>query len=184
MQTTEWLDGRARVLVGFLAARGLTTSPEVARMIVLDHLLPLMLDESAARVYLDDEVLQSLADSACESLAVEAPGADLHTLPRTASISVAVAGRALSALAESLLVYVDHGPLDDLVESPVREITTALSLLGFFIAEAHGPSIALPSAFLFRAARYLDTAADHPAAAAELVAALRREAMRLRAAAD
>jgi hypothetical protein len=88
----------------------------------------------------------------------------------------------LSALAESLLLYGDHGPVDSIADTPLRELTAMLSLLGLFIAEGDGSIVAVPPAFLIRAARMLDTAASHPGATPELAAVLHHEAMRLRAA--
>jgi hypothetical protein len=181
----SWVDERAQVLVGLLGERGLTMSLEASRVLVanqVEHVCQQAgLSERAARAYMTDDALGGLADSVACSLVEEFPGADLHTLPRTVGMPVAMAGLTLSALAETLLLYVDHGRADSIAEAPLRELTVMLSLLGLFIAESDGASVALPPAFLMRAARKLDTAASHPGATSELAAALHRDAIRLRA---
>jgi hypothetical protein len=181
----SWVEERAQFLVGLLGVRGLTMSLEASRVLVanqVEHVCQQVgLTERAARAYMTDEALRELADSVAFSLVEEFPGADLHTLARTVAMPVAMAGVTLSALAETLLFYLDHGRADSIAETPLRELTVMLSLLGLFIAEGDGASIALPPAFLVRMARKLETAAIHPGATSELSAALRRDAAHLRA---
>lgn len=180
----SWVEERAQFLVGLLGERGLTMSLEASRVLVVDQVEHVCqqvgLTERAARAYLTDEALGALADSVAFSLVEEFPGADLHELERTVAMPVAMAGLTLTALAETLLLYIDHGRADSIAEAPLRELTVMLSLLGLFIAEGDGVSIALPPAFLMRTARKLETAAIHPGATSELSAALRRDAARLR----
>lgn len=134
-----------------------------------------------ARIYVTNDAFAAMADSVAFSLVEEFPGADLHDLARTVRMPVSLAGRTLTALAESLLLYVEHGPVDSIADTPLRELTVMLSLLGLFMAESDGSMVALPPAFSVRAARKLNTAASHPYATPELTAALHRDAMRLRA---
>ena len=182
----RWVDERAQVLVDLLGERGLTMSQQASRVLVVDQIEQVCqqtgVSERTARAYVTDDALAAMADSVAFSLVEEFPGADLHTLARTVRMPVALTGLTLSALAESLLLYVEHGPVDSIADTPLRELTVMLSLLGLFMAEGDGSIVAVPPAFLIRAARKLDTAASHPDATPELTAALQRDAMRLRAA--
>jgi hypothetical protein len=182
----RWADERAQALVDLLAERRLTISLSASRVLVVEQVEQLCqqagVSERAARAYLTNDALAALADSVAFSLVDEFPGADLHTLARTVHISVSLAGRTVTALAESLLLYVEHGPGDSIGDAPLRELTVMLSLLGLFMAESDEPMVAVPPAFLVRAARKLDTAASHLDATPELTAALHRDGMRLRAA--
>jgi hypothetical protein len=92
----------------------------------------------AALLPMTDDALGGLADSVACSLVEKFPGADIHTLPRTAGMPVAMAGLTLSALAETLLLYVDHGRADSIAEAPLRELTVMLSLLGFSLLKVTG----------------------------------------------
>lgn len=181
----RWADERAQVLVDLLGERGLTISLSASRVLVVDQVEQVRqqtgVSERTARAYVTNDALAAMADSVAFSLVEEFPGADLHTLARTVPMSASLAGRTLTALAESLLLYVEHGPGDAIADTPMRELTVMLSLLGLFMAEGDGSMVAVPPAFLIRAARKLDTAASHPDAAPELTAALHRDAMRLRA---
>src|ERR1700736_2878932 len=129
-----WVDERAQVLVGLLGERGLTMSLEASRVLVanqIEHLRQQVgLGERAARAYVTDDALAGLADSVACSLVDEFPGADLHTLARTVRMPIAMAGLTLSALAETLLLYVDHGRADSIAEAPLRELPGMCSLLG------------------------------------------------------
>ena len=181
----RWVDERAQFLIDLLGERGLTISLQASRVLVVDQVEQVRqqtgVSERTARAYVTDAALAAMADSIAFSLVEEFPGADLHTLPRTVRMPVTLAGRTLSALSESLLLYVEHGPGDSIADTPLRELTVMLSLLGLFIAEGDGSMVAVPPAFLIRAARKLDTAANHPDAIPELTPALHRDAMRLRA---
>jgi hypothetical protein len=64
----------------------------------------------------------------------------------------------------------------------MRWVDEHAQVLVDLLTEADGSIVAVPPAFLIRAARMLDTAASHPDATTELAAALHRDAMRLRAA--
>lgn len=138
----SWVDERAQVLVGLLGERGLTMSLEASRVLVanqVEHVCQQVgLSERAARAYVTDDALGGLADSVACSLVEEFPGADLHTLPRTVGMPVAMAGLTLSALAETLLLYVDHGRADSIAEAPLRELTVMLSLLGLSLPKVTG----------------------------------------------
>lgn len=181
----RWADERAQVLVDLLGECGLTMSLSASRVLVVEQVEQVCrqtgVGERAARAYVTNGALAAMADSVAFNLVEEFPGADLHTLARTVRMSVSLAGRTLTALAESLLLYVEHGPVDAIADTPLRELTVMLSLLGLFMTESDGPMVAVPPAFLVRAARKLDTAASHPDATPELTSALHRDAMRLRA---
>jgi hypothetical protein len=86
----------------------------------------------------------------------------------------------LSALAESLLLYVEHGPVDSIADTPLRELTVMLSVLGLFMAEGDGSIVAVPlvSHPGGSHARYRRQPSRRRSGAAEL----HRDAMRLRAA--
>ncbi|WP_078345229.1 hypothetical protein [Mycobacteroides chelonae] len=184
---TDFLQDRAQALVSLLHDRGLTMSLEACKVLIAERVefvgQQLGVREGTARSYLNDEALGQLADVLADELIEECPGADLHELPRTASMPFAVVGRTVSALAEVLLLYGAHGPIDEIAESPTKEVTVLVSMLGFFIAEnaTTAAAVSVPPAFLYRANRILHTAADHPEATEDLSAALRRDAIRLRA---
>ena len=181
----RWADERAQVLVDLLGERGLTISLSASWVLVVEHVEQVCqqtgVSERTARAYVTNDALAAMADSVAFSLVEEFPGADLHTLARTVHMSVSLAGLTVTALAESLLLYVEHGPADAFADAPLRELTVLLSLLGLFMAESGDPMVAVPPAFVVRAARKLDVAASHPDATPELAAALHRDAMRLRA---
>lgn len=184
---TDFLHDRAVALVGLLHERGLTMSLEACKVLIAERVefvgQQLGVKEGTARSYVTDEALGQLADLLVDELIEECPGADLHQLPRTASMPYAVVGRTVSALAEVLLLYGAYGPLDEIAEAPAEEVTTLVSMLGFFISEnaSTTAAVSVPPAFLYRANRILHTAADHPDATEDLSAALRRDAIRLRA---
>ncbi|EPZ18825.1 Uncharacterised protein [Mycobacteroides abscessus subsp. bolletii] len=185
---TDFLQDRAVALVGLLHERGLTMSLEACKVLIAERVdfvgQQLGVGQGTARSYLTDEALGQLADLLVDELIEECPGANLHELPRTVAMPYAVVGRTVSALAEVLLLYGAHGPIDEIADSPAREVTTLVSMLGFFISENASTTtaaVSVPPAFLYRVNRILHTAADHPDATEDLSAALRRDAIRLRA---
>ena len=56
------------------------------------------ISEQSARRYVDDESLRGIARQAALEPAVEQPGADLHSQPRTVAVPL---GRTIAALAEA-----------------------------------------------------------------------------------
>jgi hypothetical protein len=140
------------------------------------------ISERSARPYLDEAALDALADRLVATFASEEPGADLFTLPRSARISVASFGRLITGLAESLLFLENYPALDDADRRARRhETAQLLSLTGLIQSDHAGGAIAAPPAMFSRIARTLTNVADLTDNTA-LATALRRDAMRARAA--
>lgn len=187
---TRFLEDRAQILIALLAERGLTMSTDACKILISTRITSLSqqlgMSEASARKYFSDEALSQMADSLADEIADECPGTELHTLPRTASLPFAVAGRTVSAMSEALLLFETHGGIDEFAEPPTRELIYLLSILGSFISENSktAAAVRVPPAFLYRAARNIDNAAAHPDAIDDLRAAFHRDAIRLRAAAS
>ncbi|WP_254859789.1 hypothetical protein [Gordonia sp. IITR100] len=133
-----------------------------------------------AQTYLTDEALAGVVDSMVETLAAEAPGADLCAEPRTATITVGALGRLIAGLAEVALLYTDPAPALPVNDRTRRthEALTLLSVTGLIQADASGSGpVPVPPALLARIARILTTAAEHTDNT-DLAAVLRRDAMR------
>ncbi|MFC9982673.1 hypothetical protein [Gordonia sp. NPDC127522] len=133
-----------------------------------------------AQTYLTDEALAGVVDSMVETLADEAPGADLCAEPRTATLSVSTLGRLIAGLAEVALIYTDPATglsADDRTRR-AHEVLTLLSVTGLLQADTSGSGpVPAPPALLTRIARILTTAAEHTDNT-DLAATLRRDAMR------
>lgn len=165
-QPPRWLDVASIALVDRVAQRGMTIPVGAVAVFLAEQgsavagLLGLTSGRHAMP-YLDDDVLDDLADQIVSSYAAEEPGANLFALPRTGHISVANFGRLISGLAETLLFFETHPPITDADRSARRhETTQLLSLAGLIQSEHNGNGpIAVPPAVLARIARTLTTAA-------------------------
>lgn len=182
----HWLHECAAELVTRVGEQGMTLTVDAAETFLAErHSIAakqLGITEHSARPYLDDTALDALADRLVATFAIEEPGGDLFTLPRTAHISVASFGLLIAGLAETLLFFVAGAAIDeDDDRARLHETTQLLSLAGL-IQSAHtdGP-IAAPPAMFSRIARTLTTAANLTDNA-DLAVALRRDAMRARTA--
>ncbi|ROZ88064.1 hypothetical protein EEB19_22245 [Gordonia sp. OPL2] len=138
---------------------------------------------ASAQRYLTDDVLTDMAAALTDSLAEEAPGTDLTTAARTASMRVDTLGRLIAGLAETAQLYTD--PTNTHVAAlssedrtrRLHETLATLSICGIIQADTTTPIVPIPPALPVRIARMLTTAADLTDNT-DLAAALRRDAMR------
>ncbi|OBB17036.1 hypothetical protein A5761_11325 [Mycolicibacterium setense] len=166
----------------------MTLSQEAAETIVAERHSSaagvLGIGERTARPLLDEAALDDLAEHLVASFADEAPGADLFSLPRSASISIAAFGRLIAGLGESIQFFELHPASTD-AERASRMILEAgqlLAVAGLVQSDHTSGPVSAPPALLSRIGRFLATVAeltDNP----DLSAALRRDAMRARSAA-
>ena len=135
-----WTDERAQRLVELVTDQGLTVTPEAARVIVTDQVAVIAarmrITDRAARRYLTDDVLATMADQIMVSLADEDPGADPLRTKRDTTIAVADFGRLVAGLSESSMDYAGHPAVDD-TERHLRtsEIMSMLSVCGLLAAD-------------------------------------------------
>ncbi len=183
-QPPRWIDVASIALVDRVTQRGMTIPVDAAAAFLAEQTNAVagQLGLSSGRhamPYLDDDVLDDLADDIVASYAAEEPGADLFALPRSGRISVATFGRLVSGLAETLLFFETCPRITEADRSARRRETTQLLSLAGLIQSEHtgtGP-IAAPPAVLARIARTLKTAADLTDNI-DLAAALRRDSIR------
>ncbi|PKZ64141.1 hypothetical protein CYJ73_18640 [Gordonia terrae] len=164
--------------------RGMTMTDQAAQQLLTERVQAvaerMRVGVRQAQTYLTDEALTGVADSMVETLADEAPGADLATEPRTTTLTVGTLGRLIAGLAEVALLYTDPTttlPPNDHTRR-THEVLTLLSVTGLIQADTPGSGpVAVPPALLTRIARILTTAAEHTDNT-DLAATLRRDAMR------
>ncbi len=197
-----WIDERAEVLLRHLSDLGMSLSTAAAAELIEERVefvaVQMRIGTPAARHYLSDEALQRLAESIAFSMAEEAPGADVLASPRTAEVPVAVLGRAVSALAEAILIRMFERDDVEHLRATIAQLTQALSSVGLVLSDHQDTDAAVarfPPSLLFRVARSLEAAADmaaegvlppdfDPANGEGLVSAFRRDAATLRNLAD
>ena len=120
---------------------------------------------ATARTYLGDEIIKDMARRMLFEVAGERPGADLVEAPRTVTLSLALVGITVAALAEAMQVRAANEPPGHLREV-ITTYAQTLSGLGQITAgavprQAGNPAgILFPPALLRRAARYISGAAD------------------------
>ncbi|MDQ1247255.1 MAG: hypothetical protein QG597_1625 [Actinomycetota bacterium] len=185
----RWLAEAAAALADRVTQRGMTLPVAAAGEFLAQQTSAVadLLGVSSGRhstPYLNDTVLDDLADQIVAAYAAEEPGADLFALPRSAHVSVSSLGRLISGLAETLLFFDAYAPISDADRSARRyETTQLLSLVGLIQSEhTEGGNITAPPAVLARIARTL-TAVAEMTDDAVLAAALRRDAIRAHTAA-
>lgn len=161
-----WLRECAIGLSERVNARGMTLSVDATETLLADRhatvTAQLGASETSAMRLLDDTVLDELADHLVADFADESPGADIFTLPRTASITAPSFGRLIAALAESILFYQQYAAIDDTDRrARLHETTQLLSLAGLLQSETEvdATTITAPPALFHRIARTLDTVA-------------------------
>ena len=155
----------------------------------------------AARRYLDDDAVRSLAATLAVSFADEAPGANLLSAPRDAEIPVRLAGRVSAGLGEALRIRLAETSDLEHIQESVAQLAHGIGTLGLVIADQVAeifdgePWVRVPAALLRRLARYLEAAAGLaeagvvsldtlPEQASALADALRDDATALRDFAD
>lgn len=179
--TTRWLHESANALAKRVEERGMILPVETAEAFLAERhhtaATELGVGERSARQFLDDDMLDELADHLVGTFADEEPGSDLFTLPRTAHITVASFGRLIAGLAETIQFLGTCRGIDDSDRrARIRETAQLLSLAGLLQADHTGGPIAAPPAMFSRIARTLTTTADMTDDA-DLAATLRRDAM-------
>lgn len=163
----NWLRNCAIGLSERVEDRGLSLSVDAAETFLAERHITaaehLGISPRAARQFLDDAALDELADRLVADFADEAPGGDLFSLPRTATITVTSFGRLVAALAETIQFYWQYAAIDDADRSArIHEIAQLLSLAGLIQSQSDDPTqhgIIAPPAMFTRIARILDTAA-------------------------
>ncbi len=84
--------------------RGMTMTDQAAHQLLTERVQAvaerMRVGVRQAQTYLTDEALAGVVDSMIDTLADEAPGAELATEPRTATLTVGTLGRLLAGLAE------------------------------------------------------------------------------------
>ncbi|WP_168701050.1 hypothetical protein [Gordonia paraffinivorans] len=179
-----WLEERAERLIEMVNDRGMTMTDQAAHQLLTERVQAvaerMRVGVRQAQTYLTDEALAGVVDSMIDTLADEAPGAELATEPRTATLTVGTLGRLLAGLAEVALLYTDPTtalPANDRARR-THEVLTLLSVTGLIQADTSGSGpVPVPPALLTRIARILTTAAEHTDNT-DLAAVLRRDAMR------
>lgn len=179
-----WLEERAERLIEMVNDRGLTMTDQAAQQLLTERVQVvaerMRVGVRQAQTYLTDEALAGVVDRMVETLADEAPGADLCAEPRTATLSGSTLGRLIAGLAEVALIYTDPTTslsADDRTRR-THEVLTLLSVTGLIQADTSGSGpVPAPPALLTRIARILTTAAEHTDNT-DLAATLRRDAMR------
>ncbi|MFT4397814.1 hypothetical protein ACLTEW_23055 [Gordonia lacunae] len=179
-----WLEERAERLIEMVNDRGMTMTDQAAQQLLTERVQAvaelMRVGVRQAQTYLTDEALAGVVDGMVETLADEAPGADLATEPRTTTITVGTLGRLIAGLAEVALLYSDPVtglPANDRTRR-LDEVLTLLSVTGIIQSDTPGSApVPVPPALLARIARILTTAAEHTDNT-DLAATLRRDAMR------
>ena len=184
MTNRDWVGERAGHLVHCLGERGLTVETNEAREIISQRVLALSegmgISTVTARDYVTDGAIGAIADTLAGLLADEAPGVDLMEAPRSVLLSQKLIGSGVAGLAEAILFHVRQHHDRPGSRDEIRELAEHLSMLGAFIAESPKASVPLPPAMVTRIAARMDEAASQSDVPAELGAAWRRDAMRLR----
>lgn len=165
--TRTWLRECAIGLSERVGARGMSLSVDAAETLLADRHATVtaqlgVSEANSAMRLLDDTMLDELADHLVADFADESPGADIFTLPRTASITVPSFGRLIAALSESILFYQQYAAIDDTDRrARLHETTQLLSLAGLLQSEVEvdATTITAPPALFHRIARTLDTVA-------------------------
>jgi hypothetical protein len=89
------------------------------------------LEERTDLARLDFDIRRPMADV----MVFEAPGVDLMTVQRSASLSLLLVGQTVSALAEAILFFQQH-PEVHASSDGIRELSEHLSMVGAMIADA------------------------------------------------
>lgn len=161
--TRRWISSKAQLLVEETSQLGMSFDQAAAEDVVSERLqtvaTAMRVTEVTARRYLDDEAIRSLARSLVLSFASEQPGLDLAEAEPDTEIDPRLAALAVTALSEAVLVHLANP--GSVGTGLVGECVGMLSIHGTRLYRAHGaPAVSVSRAWLIRAARYLDAAAD------------------------
>lgn len=201
----SWREDRIDALLAAMSELGMSMSRVAAGELIDERVqfvaTQMRVETRAARSYLTEEAIASLAQSMAFGVVEETPGADLFTAPRDARIPIWLAGRVSAGLAEAVRIRLaEREDLQHARES-VGQLAHAQGILGLIMADqvAHDiegePSICVPGSLLYRTARHLEAAADlansgvigydtNPDETRALPDAFRRDADLLRSLAD
>ena len=200
-----WREDRVDALLAALSGLGMSMSRTAAGELVDERVqfvaTQMRVSPRTARSYLTDEAVQGLAEAIAFDFVDETPGADLLAAPRTARVPVRLVGLAIAGLGEAVRIRLAERDDLDHARETVAQLAHAQGMLGLVVATQDAlmvdgdPCIHAPGALLNRIARYLESAADlgeqgvvgYGADLEEsqgLPQALRRDALRLREAAD
>lgn len=163
---SQWLEKLAADLVARLESRGLKLPAAAAEEIVADKVgaiaAALHISERAARAYLDQDSIDRMAERIVESIADEAPGADLLAQPFDAALKISGLGRLIAALARCADFYASDAAVDQALSRNRREaITDLITMLGLSQASHQtGDVICAPQALLPRISRILESTAE------------------------
>jgi hypothetical protein len=166
-----WVDQQAAVLREELSGLGLTITDDHSRALIRERreqVAQLMrITARSAQRHIDDDATRSLAHELAFTLADEQPGADLTTAPRTSQLSLPQLARLTTGLAEAAQSWL-HATTET---PPLLDLLSCVSLLGIFTSDTvtadlrprreRWPAVAVPPALLTRAARCLETSAQH-----------------------
>lgn len=159
----RWITTKAALLVERTAALGMTIDQDVAETLIQDRLravaAAMRVTEATARRYLDDDTIGELAASMVASFVEEQPGLDLAGADPDTGIEPRLAALAVTALAEATLVHLANP--GRVGAGLVGECVGMLSIHGTRLYQSVGDDVvAVSRAWLRRAARYLEAAAD------------------------
>lgn len=162
----QWLQTLANGLVAKVADRGMTLTVAGAEAILIDRIravaATLQISERAARAYIGQDDLDGMAGGLAESVADEAPGADLLKLPCDAALRVSGIGRLFAALAQCADFFAAYADIDEaLSRARGIEITDLIGILGLVQARHEtGDVVFAPRAVFVRISRILGGVAD------------------------
>lgn len=156
---------QAARLVAQLSEFGLTLSQEKAAVLVTERVETvarlMRISPRQARRYFN---VEAVASSIANSLQEELPGVDLFEQPRDVGVPIGLVGRLTAGLAEAITVRIANESAATALTN-TRSLAGCLSALGQFIDMTSGPDgdaafVDVPRAFVYRAARELEAAAN------------------------
>lgn len=159
----RWITTKARVLVEETSQLGMTLDQAAAEALVRERLetiaAAMRVTEATARRYLDDDTIRSLARTMVAAFFAEQPGLDLAEATPDTDIDPRLAALAVTALSEAVLVHLANPTT--VGSGLIGECVGMLSIHGTRLYESYGAdAVSVSRAWLVRAARYIDAAAD------------------------
>ncbi len=164
----RWLDSKLDELVAEVAALGMVIDP-AARPSLAEALQErisatarqLRISETAARRLVDHDTIRGMAQALVTQFAVERPGLDIAAAPADTVVSRELASLALAALAEALRIHLANTNDPASAVQTARQCADLFAVHGTCLYAAHDDErIAITSAWLHRAARQIENAAD------------------------
>ena len=166
-----WLDDHVDLFLEELSVFDINVPREHAAELLRERVRAvadgMRIGETAARRYIDDEMIKDLAATLAFSIADEHPGADLFDLPRAAAVPFSSMGRLFASFAEAGQVRLVNADLDG-AKSAFQLISAYGQLLHAWSSTASG-QVPFPAAALTRGARFLEVTAEMLRGGAQLV---------------